>query len=41
MVATVPKRLQTSSEVLQMHLLGGGGQPWLQPNCILRPAKYW
>ena len=24
-----------------MQLPGGGGQPWLQPNCILTPAIYW
>ena len=30
MVATVPKGLQTCAKVLQMHLSGGGGTPWLQ-----------
>ena len=31
MVATVPIRLQTCATILQMHLPGGGGAPWLQP----------
>ena len=31
MVATVPIRLQTYAKILQMHLPGGGGTPWLQP----------
>ena len=30
-VATVPTGLQTCAKVLQMHLSGGGGTPWLQP----------
>ena len=30
-VATVPTRLQPCAKVLQMHLSGGGGTPWLQP----------
>ena len=30
-VATVLTGLQTSAKVLQMHLSGGGGTPWLQP----------
>ena len=30
-VATVPIELQTCAKVLQMHLPGGGGTPWLQP----------
>ena len=30
-VATVPTGLQTCAKVLQMHLPGGGGTPWLQP----------
>ena len=29
--ATVPTGLQTCAKMLQMHLLGGGGTPWLQP----------
>ena len=29
-VATVPTGLQTCAKLLQMHLLGGGGTPWLQ-----------
>ena len=29
-VATVPTGLQTCAKVLQMHLSGGGGTPWLQ-----------
>ena len=28
-VATVPKGLQTCAKVLQIHLSGGGGTPWL------------
>ena len=30
-VATVPTGLQTCAKLLQMHLSGGGGTPWLQP----------
>ena len=30
-VATVPTGLQTCAKVLQMHLSGGGGTPWMQP----------
>ena len=30
--ATVRTGLQTCAKVLQMHLPGGGGTPWLQPN---------
>ena len=30
-MATVPTGLQTCAKVLQMHLSGGGGTPWLQP----------
>ena len=30
-VATVPTGLHTCAKVLQMHLSGGGGTPWLQP----------
>ena len=30
-VATVPTELQTCANVLQVHLSGGGGTPWLQP----------
>ena len=30
-VATVPTGLQTCAKMLQMHLSGGGGTPWLQP----------
>ena len=29
-VATVPTGLQTCAKVLQMHLSGGGGTPWMQ-----------
>ena len=29
-MATVPTGLQTCAKVLQMHLSGGGGTPWLQ-----------
>ena len=32
-VATVPTGLQTCAKVLQTHLSGGGGTPWLQPKC--------
>ena len=30
-VATVPTGLQTCAKVLQMHLSGGRGTPWMQP----------
>ena len=30
-MATLPTGLQTFAKVLQMHLSGGGGTPWLQP----------
>ena len=30
-VTTVPTGLQTCAKVLQMHLSGGGGTPWMQP----------
>ena len=30
-MATVPTGLQTCAKVLQMHLAGGGGTPWMQP----------
>ena len=30
-MATVPTGLQTCAKVLQMHLSGGAGTPWLQP----------
>ena len=30
-VVTVPTWLQTCARVLQMHLSGGGGTPWMQP----------
>ena len=30
-VATVPTGLQTGAKVLQMHISGGGGTPWMQP----------
>ena len=33
MVATVPTGLQTCAKLLQMHLSGGGGTPWMQPKC--------
>ena len=36
-VATVPTGLQTCAKVLQMHLAGGGGTPWMQPK---RNAKF-
>ena len=29
-VATVPTGLQTCAKMLQMHLSGGGGTPWMQ-----------
>ena len=31
LVATVPTGLQICAKVLQMHLSGGGGTPWMQP----------
>ena len=31
MLATVPILLKTCAKILQMHLPGGGGTPWLQP----------
>ena len=31
MLATVPIWLQTCAKILQMHLPGGAGTPWLQP----------
>ena len=30
-MATVPTGLQTGAKVLQMHISGGGGTPWMQP----------
>ena len=30
-MATVPTGLQTCAKILQMHLSGGGGTPWMQP----------
>ena len=30
-VTTVPTGLQTCAKVLQMHLPGGWGTPWMQP----------
>ena len=30
-MATVPTGLQTCAKLLQIHLSGGGGTPWLQP----------
>ena len=30
-MATVPTGLQTFAKLLQMHLSGGGGTPWMQP----------
>ena len=30
-VAPVPTGLQTCAKMLQMHLSGGGGTPWMQP----------
>ena len=30
-LATVPTALQTCAKVLQMHLSGGEGTPWMQP----------
>ena len=30
-VATVPTGLQSCAKLLQIHLSGGGGTPWLQP----------
>ena len=41
-VATVPAGLQTCAKVLQMHLPGGGGTPWLGPksNTTFKLALY-
>ena len=36
MVATVPTGLQTCAKLLQMHLSGGGGTPWLQPKSYVK-----
>ena len=30
-VATVPTELQSCAKLLQMHISGGGGTPWMQP----------
>ena len=30
-VATVPTGLQSCAKLLQMHISGGGGTPWMQP----------
>ena len=30
-VATVPTGLPTCAKVLQMHISGSGGTPWMQP----------
>ena len=30
-MATVPTGLQTGAKMLQIHLSGGGGTPWMQP----------
>ena len=35
-VATVPTGLQTCAKMLQMHLSGGGGTPWLQPKSYVK-----
>ena len=35
MVATVPKGWQNCAKLLEVHLSGGGGTPWLQPKSIL------
>ena len=32
--ATVPTGLQTCAKMLQMHLSGGGGTPWMQPEIL-------
>ena len=38
LVATVPTELQNCAKALQVHLSGGGGTPYLQPqsNVILK-----
>ena len=35
-VATVPTGLQICAKLLQMHLSGGGGTPWLQPKSYVK-----
>ena len=35
-VATVPTGLQTCAKMLQMHLSGGGGTLWMQPESNIR-----
>ena len=41
-MATVPTGLQTCAKMLQMHLSGGGGTPWMQPksNVTFKLASY-
>ena len=39
-VATVPTELQTCAKVLQVHLSGGGGTPWLQPKSNVTLKKH-
>ena len=39
-VVIVPQMFQMCLKVLQCNFQGVGGQPWLQPNCILRPAIF-
>ena len=38
-MATVPTGLQTCAKMLQMHLSGGGGTPWLQPKSNVKFKK--
>ena len=40
-VPTVLTGLQTCAKVLQMHLSGGGGTPWLQPNSNVTLKITW
>ena len=42
-MATVPTGLQTCAKILQMHLSGGGGTPWMQPKVIenLKVIRFW
>ena len=35
-VATVPTGMQTCAKILQMHLSGGGGTPWMQPESYVK-----
>ena len=38
-MATVPTGLQTCAKLLQIHLSGGGGTPWMQPKSYLKLNK--